>query len=281
MREDRTEQFQQTLSRLLRPIARAMIAHGVTLNAATEALKSALYNAATDLSAKDEKVTDSKISLRTGLHRKDVRRLREASPRPEKRSLTNACTLAIAYWTSNDRFQTKAGTPRTLPRTGTRSRPGFDELVKTAKIDLPASTLLEALVAQDAVTRDADADTVTLVQTAFLASPQSEAMIAAYQKNLLAHLEAATENLLAKEGEPRKFERAAHFNQLSATSIKELDAEARRLSQNVLESLNRKALALQEKDATIQGPKGRFSIGTYIIGNISDTDATDDDQESQ
>lgn len=281
MREDRTDQFQRTLSRLLRPIARAMIAHGVTLNAATEALKSALFNAAADTSANDEKVTDSKISLRTGLHRKDVRRLREEMPRSEKRSLTNACTLTIAYWTSDNRFRTKAGAPRSLPRNGTRSRPGFDDLVKTTKIDLPDSTLLEALIAQDAVTLNPDTQTVKLVQTAFLASPQSEAMIAAYQKNLLAHLEAATDNLLAKEGDPRKFERAAHFNHLSEASIKELDADARRLSQEVLESLNRKALALQEKDATMPGPKGRFSIGTYITGDFCTPDAADDDQEPQ
>lgn len=256
-----------------------MIAHGVTLNAATEALKLALFRAAKEYPTTQDKQTDSNISLQTGLHRKDVRRFREATPRPAKHSLTNVCSLAIAYWTSNARFQNEAGQPRPIPRLGEPSKAGFDDLARTAKIDLPASTLLNALVLQGAVKVDPDTDTVTLVQKAFVANPNSEAMIAAYEKNLIAHLNAATGNLLAKDGEPRQFERAAHFNQLSNASIRELESEARKHAQEVLQALNKKALALQEKDAAVPGPKGRFSIGTYIVGEIGTSAGTDDDRE--
>ncbi|MEX3009740.1 DUF6502 family protein [Hoeflea sp. TYP-13] len=265
MRENRTEQFQRALSRMLRPIARAMIAHGVTLSAATEALKRALFDAAVDLSAEDPKLTDSRISLLTGLHRKDVRRLREESEPPVRRSLVNACTLVIGYWATAKRFTDKNGAPRPLPRAGRRGKPGFDDLVRDARIDLPAATVLDALLKEGAVTVK-EPETVHLVQDAFIADPDSEAMIAAYEKNLLAHLQAATDNLLATDGEDRNFERAAHFSHLSDESVAELVRLARERSEEVLKELNRHAMALQQRDAKKSNQQGRFSLGAYIFG---------------
>ncbi|MCP4316905.1 MAG: hypothetical protein GY789_13050 [Hyphomicrobiales bacterium] len=265
MRQNRTEQFQRALSRMLRPIARAMIAHGVTLSAATEALKRALFDAAADLSVDEPKLTDSRISLMTGLHRKDVRRLREETEPPARRSLVNACTLVISYWTVTDRFTDKDGNPKALLRTGSKKKAGFDDLVQDARIDLPAATVLDALVKEGAVNLE-QRNTIRLVQDAFIADPDSEAMISAYEKNLLAHLQSATENLLATDKDARNFERATHFSHLSDESVEELVNLARERSEAVLKELNRRAMALQQRDAEKSDQRGRFSLGTYIFG---------------
>lgn len=262
----RTEQFQRTLSRLLRPIARAMIAHGVTLNAATDVLKRALFDAAADMASQESKMTDSRISLLTGLHRKDVRRLGAETEPVARRSLMNACSLAISYWTATAKYRDSKGKPRRLPRAGKSGTPGFDDLVRDARIDLPASTVLNALVVQDAVAVDSDRDTVTLMRDVFLGSPDSEAMISAYEKNLLAHLQAATENLLSSDDQVRNFERAAHFSHLSDASIAKLVKESARLSNELLAELNRQAIALQQEDASNSRASGRFSVGAYVLG---------------
>lgn len=265
MRENRTQKFQRALSRLLRPVARAMIAHGVTLSAANEALKRALFDAAADMSAGEKKLTDSRISLMTGLHRKDVRRLREESEPPARRSLVNACTLVIAYWSMTARFTRKDGSPKTLVRTGGKKTPGFDDLVRDARVDLPAATVLDALIRERAVEID-PRNRVRLVRDAFIADPDSEAMISAYEKNLMAHLQAATDNLLADETDGRNFERAAHFSHLSDESVEELTRLARERSEAVLRELNSQALALQQRDVQSGDPQGRFSLGAYIFG---------------
>ena len=262
MRENRMEQYNRALTRLLRPIARAMIVHGVTLSAATEVLKRALFHAAKDLSLEEPKLTDSRISLMTGLHRKDVRRLRKESEPSSRRSLANVYTLVIGHWTTAKKFIDKNGVPRPLPRTG---RHGFDDLVRDARIDLPAATVLNALLTEKAVTLD-ERQTVHLVQHAFIADPVSETMIAAYEKNLLAHLQAATDNLLATNGQDRNFERAAHFSHLSDESVAELVRLARERCKSVLKELNRHAMALQQQDTKKTNQQGRFSFGTYIFG---------------
>jgi hypothetical protein len=266
--QNRTELFQQVLTQLLRPLSRAMIAHGVTLNAATEALKQSLVDAATDSNHK--RITDSKVSLLTGLHRKDVRRLRAEDPRPIKRPLMNACSLAIAHWTSNPDFCDTDGKPKPLPRVGSTEQQGFDDLVKAAKIDLPPATLLVALQTESAIEVSSDDNQISLVQEAFLGKPDSEAILTAYEKNLSAHFHAATDNLLTDTISGKHFERAGHYSHLSKKSTRELNALAKALSMECLQTINAKALTLQARDSSDPEAAERFSIGTYIYTQSSD-----------
>lgn len=274
MGETLTEQFQRVLARLLRPIARAMIANGVTLNAAVESLKMALVDAAEESSEK--RLSDSRISLLTGLHRKDARRLRKDRPRPDRRPALNACALAIATWTTSVKFRDEEGVPTVLGRQGGDGKPGFDDLIRSARIDLPAATVLAALEAQGSVAIDPEDNTITLLQDAFVGNPGSEAMLNAYEKNIVAHLSAATDNLLASDAPAPHFERAAHFNQLSDASIEALTAKAGEDGMELLQAFNGRALALQDEDSKGGNATGRFSIGVYVFSRPDD-DANDRD----
>ncbi len=271
MRKNRTEQFQAALARILRPVARAMIAHGVTLAAATEVLKQAFYDAAGDVSPGESKLTDSRISLLTGLHRKDVRRLKQQTSPSTKRSLLNACTLVISYWCTAQLYIDSKGKPLVLQRAADVQQPGFDDLVRDSRVDLPPATVLDALLREGAISIDSQTGAVQLVQEVFIANPDSEAMISAYEKNLHTHLLAATENLLSGDKDRRNFERAAHFSHLSEASIAELVEESERRSAQLLSELNRKAMELQNRDRNTAAAKGKFSIGAYVLGRHSKT----------
>jgi len=261
----KSETFQRVLARLLRPIARAMIAHGVTLGAATDALKRALFDAANEAALKSGKRTDSQISLMTGLHRKDVRRLKDEPEVVAKRSLLNATTLAVGIWTSVPSFCDKSGEPRPLAKTGSRKSLGFDDLVRTARIDLPVSTVLQALLSEGVVEQSDGDQLLRLTRDALLVSPDSQIQLQAYEKNLLAHLHAATHNLLTKDDDPRHYERAAHFNQLTDLSVQKLEKAARKQAQQTLEKLNKQALAFQDQDRGNKNARGSFSVGSYIF----------------
>lgn len=268
MSKTRTEQFQRVLTRLLRPIARAMIANGVTLNTAVEALKKALVDAAQE--TQEDVLSDSKISLLTGLHRKDTRRLRNETVPSDRRPALNACALAIATWTNSDAFLDSDGTPAILNKQGRPGQPGFGDLVRRARIDLPPATVLDALQAQGAVSIDPEDKTVTLLKDVFVGDPGSEAMLSAFEKNVVAHLSAATDNLLASDTPAPHFERGAHFNQLCETSVESLIAEGRNSAMELLQAINGKALALQDKDEDSGDPKARFSMGVYIFSQAED-----------
>jgi Family of unknown function (DUF6502) len=266
----RTELFRQVVLSLLRPIARAMIAHGVTVNMATEALKRALVEEAVSSAEAPESVTDSQVSLLTGLHRKDVRRLRQEDPAPIKRPLLNACALAIGHWTTRKRFLDRSGKPARLRRIESGGRPGFDALIRSARIDLPPATVLEALKAHHAVSQDGADGPITLVQDAFIGSPQSQELLQAYEKNLRAHLEAATANLLS-DGSKLQFERAGHYNRLPPAAVAELEKKARALAMEMLTELNRLALERQTQAAADETADRRFTVGAYILGRPAGT----------
>ena len=272
----RTELFSQVLLSLMRPIARAMIAHGVTLNLATETLKRALVEEAAKSAASPDKTTDSQISLLTGLHRKDVKRLRGDEPASLKRPVLNACALAIAEWTTQRRFLDAKGKPKRLPRAGSKRQAGFDTLVHSARIDLPPATVLDALEAQGAVTQAGEDGLIALVRDAFIGGPDSEELILSYEKNLRAHLDIATANLLS-EGKDRQFERAGHYNKLKPADVAELDKKARALAMKMLTELNKLALARQSRAAGDETANQRFAVGAYILSDAGRSGKKTDD----
>jgi hypothetical protein len=74
----------QAVALVLRPLARLMIDHGLQLPSVVELLKQALVNeAAGAYGLADKASTDTRIALLTGVHRKDVKRLRSASDVPD------------------------------------------------------------------------------------------------------------------------------------------------------------------------------------------------------
>jgi hypothetical protein len=253
--------FEAALATLFVPLARGMVAQGMTVGTATELLKRALVQAVVD--DRGEDISDSRISLLTGLHRKDVRRLRHARSNVRKRRSVNAAAAAIGFWASDKTFQGDNGSPRALSRQGTPSAPGFNELIRLAKIDLPPATVLEALLDQGVV-EETDTGTYRLLTASLVPREGSEELVAAFQATLSAHLSAATGNLVAKAGEKRFFDRAVRYSHLSDESVAALEQAARDGAVRLLEEINAVAHDLQQSDSA-GGASGRFAFGAYIL----------------
>jgi hypothetical protein len=260
--------FETALAALLAPLAQAMVARGLTIGTATEALKQALVNAAID--AGGDTISDSKASLLTGIHRKDIKRLRhEDGTLPQRRSC-NAAALAISHWATAPDYQGPDGQPRDLPRQGDDTVPGFDTLIRRARIDMAPGTVLEALQDQGAVAAQPDGR-FRLLTHALLPSGGSAEQVAAYQATLSAHLAAATHNLLAGPDTPRHFDRAVRYSHLSEASIAVLTQLAADKAQTALKEINAQARSLQERDQD-GGVSGRFAFGAYILPSPEEGD---------
>jgi len=268
---EQDDRFRAALAQVLRPLARVMIGQSVPIAQATELLKQAYVSAA--LRIEEGNPTDSRISLLTGIHRKDVKRLRDTDPRPPRRPMLNATALVLAIWTTDPQFSDEDGTPLPLSREGD---PSFDDLIKKARIDLPASTLLAALIEHGVVTQPDQDGPYQLVRSHLAGAQDDAAMMMAFEKNVATHLEATADNLSPKDAQ--HFERGAHFNQLSAASVARLEEEAGARLQEVLVDLNARALRLQEEDIKA-GAKasGRFSLGAYVYGQAPKDRGTKDD----
>ncbi|WP_282152124.1 DUF6502 family protein [Ruegeria atlantica] len=261
MSNDPKPPLETALSALLVPLAQAMVAHGVTLGSATEALKLALLTAVEQ--STDGKLSDSRASLLTGLHRKDVKRLRHIDDdAPLKRSC-NAAALVISYWSTTPEFLDDLGAPRNLSRKGDETGPGFDDLVRRARVDMAPGTVLETLVDQKNVEQVGKGE-LSLLSQAFLPSAGSAEQVAAYEATLSAHLAAATQNLLAEPDAPRNFDRAVRYSHMSPESIEELRQFSSDRAQSLLLEINALARALQEKDSD-GDHSGRFAMGAFVL----------------
>lgn len=236
----------RVLDALLAPIARLLVARGVLFGEAAERLKQAYVDAAAARAG--ERATDSRISVMTGLQRRDVVRLRATAMAPAPRPVNHLARL-VSVWLTDPRF---AG--RELPRKG--GEDGFEALAQSIRRDVHPRTMLDALLAAGTVVLAGD--TVRLVQASFQPLAGSEAQLDYFTVNAGDYLTAATANLLA--GSAPFFERAAHFNHLDAEAVAALDRQFRAGQMALLVELGQTAARLQEEQP---GPH-RFRAGGWF-----------------
>src|SRR6266481_10145317 len=105
------------MARLLRPLVRLCICSGMTFPALAQLLRELFVNVAEhDFALEGKEQTDSRVSLLTGIHRKEVARLRGAGTPVNETPATLSLTSAIiARWLAAPEFTDAKGDP--LPRT--------------------------------------------------------------------------------------------------------------------------------------------------------------------
>jgi len=116
------------IARMLRPIVRLCLRRSLQLNDVIDVLKEVFVGVAKEeLGARGEGVSLSRLSVMTGVHRKDVTRLeRETS---SERGANNIIARVMVQWQHNPRFATAAKKPRVLGAEGRDSE--FAALVRS------------------------------------------------------------------------------------------------------------------------------------------------------
>ncbi|MEM6489750.1 MAG: DUF6502 family protein [Pseudomonadota bacterium] len=276
------------MTRVLRPLVRLMIRRGVPYPAAADLLRRLFVSVAEcDFALAGRKVTDSRLSLLTGIQRREVKALRAAPqvPAADPAEPTAAAPgghgplpRVLARWSGDPAWTDRDGRPRTLGRLGAD---GFEGLVAGVSRDMHARTVLDELVRLGLVEARADG-TVALGAEAFVPRADDSALLGYLAANLGDHAEAATANVAAAPQAGPYFERAVHYDGLSEASVAELDATARGLIGAALVTLNARAMALQARDRAA-GPvdgadkppsaRQRFRAGAYVYGTPVDDDA--------
>lgn len=131
--------LQGALRRLLRPLVRLCISHSLPIQDFIESAKICFADLAKEeLDKSQGEITDSRISIITGLHRRDVKRLRLDDVKLGKN--TALLTKVVGQWLSDPKFTTKSGTPRVLSLGGDSS--DFSELVRKVNKNLNPATIL-------------------------------------------------------------------------------------------------------------------------------------------
>jgi len=247
------------LDHLLSPLCRLMVARGVGFAEFAERLKGHYVQAA--LALAEGKTTDSRLSVMTGLQRREIARLREFQPKPAK---PNHLSRLVALWQSEPEYA-RSGAPLPLPRTG--PAPSFEALALMVRKDVHPRTMLDTLETTGTIRLDEDGQTVHLIETAYLPLGGSEDQLEYLDLNVGDHLAAASENVLCAE--PPFFERAVHYSGLSDEQVAELSAKFHARQMALLEEMNAEAAKMKTSKAG-QG-KMRLRAGGYFYAQPTKT----------
>lgn len=223
--------------------------HGLTFRWLNGALKSVFVDVAEkEFRLPGKRQTDSRITLLTGVHRKDVRRLRQGvaveEDGPPPASIYLGAHL-VAVWTSDNKYLDRKGHPRALSRLPRSPEPSFEELVSGVSKDIRPRAVLDEWLRLGAVEVDDD-DRVRLKAEAFIPSKGFEEKSYYLGRNVHDHIAAARHNVHG--GEPPMLERSVYYEELSSESVRELEDLARQEGMRALQVVNRRARELQARD---------------------------------
>lgn len=258
----------KALRHVLRPIVRLLLAKGVGYPYLSDLLKEIYVDVALrEFGLPDKAQTDSRITLLTGVHRKDVKRLREmeqeAHEAPEAVSLGMRVVSAWSMAPYADDEGLPAPLPRLVSQGGEKS---FEGLVASVSKDIRARALLDEWQRIGVVRLD-ELDRVVLDAAAFVPSGNLEQMAFYLGHNLHDHAAAAVANVLAERG--LYLERSVHYDGLQADTVAALAKEAERSGMRLLHSLNRKSLdALEAKQPG--DDTRRYTFGIYFYSEADD-----------
>ncbi len=267
----------EAIARVLQPLARLMIDHGLQLPSMVELLKKALVDeAARAYGVADKGSSDTRISLLTGVHRKDVKRLRIAPQVDvDATPLVPLAATVVACWISEPRYLNADQTARPLARTPGRGLPGepdFTTLVAEVSRDVGARAVLDELV-RLGVVELRDDGFVVLKTNGFVPREGLKESFHFLAANVSEHLDAAVHNLAPDRTTPPKLEQSAFSQNLTGAQVEQLQQLARRLWAKALQQFLQTATVAEERSEGVEGAKYRVHFGVYFNDTLQSSPA--------
>lgn len=251
------------IRRVLRPLVRLMLSYQITYPVLINLLKSIYVDVAEqEFQVEGKRQSDSRINLLTGVHRKDVKRLRaESSSQTEFPLSASIGAQLIGRWMGSREMLDAAGHPLPLALKSSGSdNVSFDALVEmVCKQDIRPRVILDEWLRLGVA--HIENDHVVLNTGAFTPDKGFDEKVFFFGKNTQDHISAATHNLLGNK--PSYFDRSVYYDQLSRPSVEALADLANTIGMQALTDMNKAALALQEQDKDKSGEKFRMNFGVF------------------
>ncbi len=256
---DPDQVLQQALV-IMQPLVLWLLRSGVRHVEFSVAIKQIfLEQAASELARLHAKQTDSAISMLSGLHRKDVKALLTAMAQQESKT-TGITRESLGRPTVPSQVMTRwlaSGWPDNLPLAGDAQ--SFEALSRQVSSDVHPRAVLNELLRLGMA--EQVGERVRLCRHAFVPDQQmTEA------GNLLAgstadHLAAGVHNL-SGPGSKKHLEQSVFADGLSQDSVRQLEALAGNLWQQVLSTMVKAAVPLNEQDEPAGGDQ-RIRVGMF------------------
>jgi hypothetical protein len=254
---------------MLGPLIRLLVSQGVTYPQFTAALKLAFLRAAhAELAASGKRVSDSAISLLSGVHRKDVRALTadgELDARPVDRALSVADEV-FTRWVNDPHYLDADGLPKMSPlRSRTEDEPSFESLAQSVSRDFHSRAILDEMTRLGIA--EIGGEFVRLRAERFVPDAGFAETLSYVSRNVYDHLGAVESNMKAIAAGSRSpfLEQSVFADGLTQESARELQELSRRIWESALRRIYALATDRIEHDRGTVGDQAmRMRFGVYF-----------------
>ena len=266
MRDDVPNQLIWAAATILRPLVKRLLAVGVPFGRLEARLRELFVEVAeAEFALPGRRQTDSRVTLLTGINRKEVRRIRSAEGEAGPQSFTmNYATSLISRWVTDAQTADRSGRPRPLPYSAARG-PSFMKLARQVTADLAPGVLLDELVRSGAVELR-DGNVVVLKSDAYVPKVETADKLQILAEDPPELIDTILRNTFAA-GEELLLQRKVYYDNLGSDAAKHIRAEMRREGERFLRRVNR-LLARHDRDRNPKAAGGEryyAGMGVYFF----------------
>jgi hypothetical protein len=248
--------------RLLRPVVRVMLRNGVGSDEFESVAREVFVDVAEhDFALPNRKQTDSRISVLTGLSRRQVALIRKRAfvGLDREDAQHNRAERVITGWLREDDFLDDHGDPRILPLEGATS---FDSLVKRFAGDVPSRAVADELLRIGNVEMLENGE-LQLLSRGYTPKPLSDEVLVLFGTHAADFLSTWDRNLSVKNRNDLLYQRQVSYRYIPLVDMEEFKQLSSTLGQRVLEDLDRWLDARQ--GASADPDTLRLGLGIYQI----------------
>ena len=259
------DELLRAAAEILRPVIKRLLAAGVPFGRLEARLRELFVEVAEgELALPGRRQTDSRVSLLTGINRKEVRRIRAAEHESAPRSFTmNHASALVSRWLADARATDRSGRPLPIPYQAARG-PSFMNLAREVTADLAPRVLLDELERSGAVERRGDE--IVLKSDAYVPRKDIADKMQILAEDPSELIETILRNAFAESSEPL-LQRKVYYDNLGGDAMQRIRAEMRREGERFLRRVNR-LLARHDRDRNPKaagGDRHYGGVGVYFF----------------
>ena len=267
--------------RVLRPLVRILLRNGIPSDALTELVRKIYVDVAEEeFAIEGKRQTLSRISVITGLNRKEVSRLRNKEPLDRSDEVWwNRAAHVLASWLRDETFLDRKGDPLDLPFSG--ESPSFTDLVRKHSGDMRPRSVADELLRLGAV--EEVNGRLRMTSRGYVPGADPERIIDILGVDTAELMETIDHNL-QHDKDDRLVQLKVLSDNVPAAYLEEFNRYSARLSRNLLEELSR-WLSERDMGRDWSGDDERvvLGLGVYQINRTArpGNQATTDGDEEQ
>jgi len=264
------ESLQKAVTRVLSPLVRLLLRHGVSHAEFSNWAKQTYVDVAeADFGIENKAPTVSRIAIVTGINRKEVKRIRELPSDVDTGvAKHNRAVRVVTGWLQDQAFQTSRGKPKTLIYGDADD--SFNQLVKRHGGDVPARALLDELERVGTVRNDNGK--VTLLHQGYVPHESESALLDIFATSATDLLTTLDYNLATDD--QRRLQMSVAYDNVTKEGLEAFRQLSATEAMKLLRELD-SSLANHDREANpdAQGTgRYRTGLGLYLIEEELDED---------